>query len=714
MVNNLRKYATADPGDRSNATCIKQLNQPQHHQSLFELNPDAIFSLDREGFFTSANQSFLELAEIAMEDLLEMNFRQFCSIEDLERVEAHFERTINGSFQRFKLNVLTTRANPLYLESSSIPRLIEGEITGAYYIVKKINQPENAIAEIKRITTDLNKIITASVDIICSIDPDGKFIQVSSTSKAIWGYHPDELIGRPYIGLIVEEDRESTLLMAAELMSGRVVTNFENRYICKDGSVKTMLWSARWNPEEKTMYCMAQNISVQKEAERKYQNLFNINPQAMWIFDAVSLQFLDINEAAIRHYGYSREEFLSMTINEIRPVEDVKLLGEILKRCNANNGFHHCVVRHLKKCGERIDVQVESSPIEYKGRDARLVLVIDITAKLKAEYSVQLSEQRFKSLVQNGTDMIGILDAEGVYKYVSPTSTDILGIPPEDFIGKNAFDFIHPDDLERIYNEFSMLQQSKRIQLQPFRFLNAKGQYRWIETNITNLLDNHSVQGIVSNSRDVTERMENLEAIRKSEEKTSLIMNAALDAVICINREGRITFWNPQAEKIFGWKEEEVTGKMLASVIAPEGYVLSSEDGIRNILRTGELPILNYLWEQCAIDKNGMELPIELIVVPIQQQDEEFFCVYIRDITDRKSYLRYIEDQNQRLREIAWTQSHIVRAPLARILGLADLIKNNNDHIDRSELMDYLYQSALDLDAIIKEIVDKTQKINLE
>ena len=120
---------------------------------------------------------------------------------------------------------------------------------------------------------------------------------------------------------------------------------------------------------------------------------------------------------------------------------------------------------------------------------------------------LKLSERRFRALVQDGADLIGILDIEGNYIYVSPTSETILGIPPEDFIGKNAFDFIHPNDKERVYDEFMSLSTKKKLKIKAFRFQNHQKKYVWIETIVTNMLDDPAVNGIVANSRDITEQL---------------------------------------------------------------------------------------------------------------------------------------------------------------------------------------------------------------
>ncbi|MEP7231807.1 MAG: PAS domain S-box protein [Ginsengibacter sp.] len=166
----------------------------------------------------------------------------------------------------------------------------------------------------------------------------------------------------------------------------------------------------------------------------------------------------------------------------------------------------------------------------------------DITRRKEAEQKVLLSELRFKSLVQNGSDLIAILDEGGNYMYVSPTSKRILGYEPEFFIGKNAFTFIYPDDLQNVQFFFEKMKQVGTLDLPPYRFQNANGQWRWLETNITNLVDDEAVNGIVANSRDITERkLEEeraaLEKIIRQKEITEAIISAQENERSQIGRE---------------------------------------------------------------------------------------------------------------------------------------------------------------------------------
>lgn len=140
----------------------------------------------------------------------------------------------------------------------------------------------------------------------------------------------------------------------------------------------------------------------------------------------------------------------------------------------------------------------------------------NVTDRRQAEEDLEHNERRFKALVKYGMDMIAILDGDANYKYVSPASKHILGIRPDELIGKNAFDYIHEEDAKRLLNQFEGLSHRETTQLKPYRFLNSEGEWRWLESTITNLSEDPAVKGYVANSRDVTERQIKQEEILNS------------------------------------------------------------------------------------------------------------------------------------------------------------------------------------------------------
>jgi len=132
------------------------------------------------------------------------------------------------------------------------------------------------------------------------------------------------------------------------------------------------------------------------------------------------------------------------------------------------------------------------------------------------------------------------------------------------------------------------------------------------------------------------QRKKSENSIRHSEAIRRLIMNSALDAIICINTSGSIIVWTPQAEKMFGWPEAEVLDQKITDTIIPPQYRERHINGLKQYLETGESRVLNKVIELSALNHTGREFPIEILIIPIKENGNEFFCAFIRDITERK------------------------------------------------------------------------------
>lgn len=178
-------------------------------------------------------------------------------------------------------------------------------------------------------------------------------------------------------------------------------------------------------------------------SEKKYRYLFDNNPQPMWIYDLESLRFMEVNSAAVHTYGYSKEEFLKMTLKDIRPEEDIEhLLIDVATTSNLINSAGEW--RHLKKTGELIYVEILSHLIKYEKRDARLVLVKDITAKKLIEKELIESEERLRLIFDSAAEGIYGLDNDGNCTFCNRAALNMLGFSREDeLIGKNMHNLIH-------------------------------------------------------------------------------------------------------------------------------------------------------------------------------------------------------------------------------------------------------------------------------
>lgn len=144
------------------------------------------------------------------------------------------------------------------------------------------------------------------------------------------------------------------------------------------------------------------------ESEKKYKTLFDHSPLPKFVLDLHSLDFLSVNKAAISLYGYSSEEFLSMNVRDLWVEDDEQEIEKNWR--NKYNDWFQMSLRHRKKNGEIIFAEITSNPIKFEGKDARVTLIKDVNAQLKAEKELLLSERRFKALVQDGSELLIIMD----------------------------------------------------------------------------------------------------------------------------------------------------------------------------------------------------------------------------------------------------------------------------------------------------------------
>jgi len=449
------------------------------------------------------------------------------------------------------------------------------------------------------------------------------------------------------------EELVNDALLAAGTTPLIVLTGYSNKdfgiktlalgvadYILKDGLDPALLYkSISYSIERKKI------TNELKRSEQKYRDLFNSSPIPMWVYDPKTYLFLNVNAAACRHYGFSREEFLSMSIMQIRSKKDVKKIEQIIASHKDREDYYEGVFEHIKKNTDHIYVNIQSNAIQFSEKSARLVVANDITEKIKAETTLKLSEQRFKSLVQEGSDLICILDVDGNYKYVSPTSGSILGISPEEFINANAFSFIHEDDKKRVQDEFKLLSSEKRIHLTPYRFRSFDGTYRWIESIVTNMIDDPSINGMVANSRDVSDRYTYEAKLRKQEALFRAIIEKGSEMKTLITPEGKIIFGTPSITRILGYTEDEYLGMNEYQLVHPEDVeslvnniklCLAGEQLFGNIQLRIKAKSGEYRWCEKTITNLLDDPDVNAIV-----------CNF-RDITNKKKADLLIKESNDR------------------------------------------------------------------
>jgi PAS domain S-box-containing protein len=269
-----------------------------------------------------------------------------------------------------------------------------------------------------------------------------------------------------------------------------------------------------------------------------YRALFEDNPNAMVVFDRRTRELLAVNDAACRHFGYTRGELLGRDVSSLRPPEDVQPMlqayGESLSHTiTGPMPFPGGVWRHQRKDGSIAHVELWRIRVDFEGRPASLVVIWNVSDRVKAETertqaveALRHSEERFRALIENSADGVGLLDAAGQIVFMTDSIKRTLGWEPAQMVGTSFHDWIHPDDLQSVEEAFrGTIAASRSSTPVTSRVKHPDGSWRWIEGIVTNLLDLPAVGAVVANFRDVTDRRQLEEQLRQSQkmEATGLL-----------------------------------------------------------------------------------------------------------------------------------------------------------------------------------------------
>ena len=267
--------------------------------------------------------------------------------------------------------------------------------------------------------------------------------------------------------------------------------------------------------DERTLELGKANETL-RASENQYRLLFESNPMPMWVLDRATLKFLAVNEAAIWHYGYSRDEFLSMTIVDIRPEVDVpKLSDPVSKRVAGLSGAE--LWSHRKRDGTVIHVEITSHPISMGGRDAELILSHDVTEQRKNQESLRQSEERFATAFHSSPLAITIsTETEGRYVDANDAFVRMMGYQREEIIGRTAHELGIWADAEDRGQMVRQMDQTEPTEVVETRFRTKSGEERRVQISVERIvLDGEPC--VLANTLDVTEARRMEEQFRQAQ-----------------------------------------------------------------------------------------------------------------------------------------------------------------------------------------------------
>ncbi len=426
-----------------------------------------------------------------------------------------------------------------------------------------------------------------------------------------------------------------------------------------------------------------------------YNRLFDELPIPMYIYDNLTFRFLAVNDAAVEQYGYSREEFLSLKVTDIRPPEEIPAF---LK-------FHEAIPEnrldagrwlHRKKDGQTFEVQVYTHDTRFEGRAARQALVFNLDEKKRAETIMKEKSAELENMLDSITDGFYALNSRWEVTFMNKAAEQALSCTREEVMGKNLWDFFPRSREGRFYAEYERAM-TERVSVHFEELYAPLGV--WGSMNVYPTKDGIAVYFV-----DITEQKKIQEKIYNDGQNLRAIINNTRDLIWSVDRQSHIITGN----QAFWYRVQELTGKSETEVTNAD----FEQDSVKLFFESYERA---FQGEAFSIvrqrESDGRQIYEELSFNPIRDLREDVIGVncFLRDITEPQEYLRRIEKQNTRLRDIAWIQSHRVRAPLANILGLAQLFKL--DDSPNAVIIPMLKKAAEELDKVILDITTLTDDL---
>ncbi|MBL7208730.1 MAG: PAS domain S-box protein [Dehalococcoidia bacterium] len=279
----------------------------------------------------------------------------------------------------------------------------------------------------------------------------------------------------------------------------------------------------------------------------------------------------------------------------------------------------------------------------------------DITRRKQAEEALAQSEKRYRSILEEMEDSYFETDLAGNFTFCNNAMCRNLGYSTEEIIGTDYRAFTAEEDAEAVYQGVNQAYLTgKPIASLSWKAIRKDGSTGFAEASFSPLSNEQGeVTGFRCVARDVSQRKWMEEALRESEEKFRLINASANDAVIVIDDEGKVTYWNRAAEKIFGYSNQEIMGKQLHATVAPQRYREPYRIGFSKFRETGQGAAVGRTLELVGLKKDGAEFPLELSMSAVKVKGKWNAIGIIRDITERKQAQETLQESEERFRDLA-------------------------------------------------------------
>lgn len=689
----------------------------ERYRYLFKNSPAHIIIWDLEDLSVlEVNDVVVDRYGYSRDEWNNMSVLKYRPEEDHEKIKAFAQKMLNDDepIARRMWRHLKKNGEEMLMEISSHKVIYQGR-KAILALSTDVTEQVHVQTALRKSEEKFHSLIDYAPDAIFLVADDGIIFDINRSATKLLGYTKEELIGRTVLDLHPINVREEIPLIWDTLRKNKSLVD-ERLLQRKDGTTVEVEISRNMLPDGSGAIAIVRDVTERniainkiKASEERIMRVMQNSPIPLIItLSNHKIEF--INNQFVKTFGYTIEDLPTVLEWWLHAYPDKTYREAIRKEWLARMERHLTTQNPFEPMESIVHCKDGSNRyIEFHFADMGeefLVNFYDITERKLAEQNLKQSEEKHRALIENISDGIVLIDKDKHVVYQSPSVERIVGFTTEDRKGKTAIDFIHPDDVQICLDQYEKARTSSGVPfLSQYRSMNKKGGYIWIEVSLMNLLDNESVKSYVVIYRDITER-KNLE---EQQLLMSSIVNSSDDAIISKTLDGFVTSWNPGAEKVLGYAAKDIIGQHISMIIPFE-------------LRGEELEILEKIsagysvdhFETQRVSKDGTIIDVLITVSPIKDSLGKVVgsSKILRDVSNEKKTQSLLKYQNEKLLEIAHFQSHIVRKPVANVLGIISLIDVNHPEAPENlALIPMLEVASKELDDVIHQIVKKTNEI---
>jgi len=505
--------------------------------SIVEYSNDAIYTKTLDGIVTTWNKAAERTFGYKAEEIIGKPVFVLATPERNGEISRLLSEIVRGQIVENYETIRAKKDGRLLDVSLTVSpvRNLTGEITGASVIARDITEQKQAEAALRQSHKRLQNILDNIFTFVGLLSTDGILMEVNRAPLEVSGIRREDVIGK----YVAETYWFSHSKLASDRIRDAIHRAAQGEVVRFDETIRAtgdqlitidLTYSPLRNDAGEVIQIVGSAVDITDrkcaesalvEAAKQYRLLFNGSPLPMWVFDHTTLSFLAVNDAAIRHYGFSREEFLAMTILDIRPEEDIPTLLSHISE--PKEGLQPPEIwRHRKKNGSTILVEITSHELAFEGRNAQLVLANDVTERLKAEADLRHSEEKFSKTFRSSPLPITISTAgDGLYIDVNDAFLNIMEYQRDQVIGRRTIDlniWAAPDDRKRMIEQ---LNATGRLSSFETQFVTRTGQKRSVIVS-AELIQLDGAPCILAITNDVTDTRRLEEQFRQAQKMEAI------------------------------------------------------------------------------------------------------------------------------------------------------------------------------------------------